>query len=282
MKEVEKIFNKIGYKYGYYDVFSDLCTIAVCCFALGRYEDDYFAAFNKYDKETQKLFPELLAQIVLAYEENAHQDCGDGGAWCDPLGRLFEMYSSKMGRQAMGQFFTPEHICDLMARLTNDAEAKGSVCDPSCGSGRNLIAHSKMHVNNRLNCFYVGADLDSLCCRMTVLNLVFNGMKGVVIHMDSLSMEVFGGYRVHLPETGMGIVKLTKEQAMSYVMTSKKDKTEDNVTGVTVTEVTEIKIPAKPTKEQFEQLSLFAESKPKKTVTFADCKNTEQLSLFDF
>lgn len=266
MKEVEKIFDKIGYKYNYYEVFSDLCTMTVCAFSLGKYEDDYFQALNKYDKQTQQLFPELLAQIMLAFERNAHNDCADTGAsWCDPLGRLFEMYSGKMGKSAMGQFFTPEHICDLMARLTCEHEAKGSVNDPSCGSGRNLIAHSKMHPNNRLNCFYVGQDLDSLCCKMTAINMMFNGMKGVVIHMNSLSMEIFGGYRVYLAETRMGIVKLNKAQAASYILESKPVETKA----------------IEPTPEQKEQLSLFPDNKPAKQIVYADPAKAEQLSLFD-
>jgi len=43
------------------------------------------------------------------------------------------------------------------------------------------------------------------------------GMKGVIIHMDALRMEIFKGYRIYLPETGLGVIQLTKQECHKYL-----------------------------------------------------------------
>jgi type I restriction enzyme M protein len=113
----------------------------------------------------------------------------------------------------MGQFFTPPQVCDLMARIVDAGPATGWVADPAAGSGRNLLAHCRLHASNRLQCWYVAQDLDRMCVRMSVINLLMHGMSGYSIHCNTLSMEVFGGYWVFLPETGMGLRKITLEAA---------------------------------------------------------------------
>ena len=61
-------------------------------------------------------------------------------------------------------------------------------------------------------------DLDKRCVNMTTLNMFFYSMDGIVIHMDSLSNEVFSGYRVYLPTTFKGIQPLTKNQCLEYLL----------------------------------------------------------------
>lgn len=50
------------------------------------------------------------------------------------------------------------------------------------------------------------------------------GMKGVVIHMNSLSLDIYGGYRVYLPETGLGIKPLSMAQCHQYVFGTSTEK----------------------------------------------------------
>src|SRR5690606_18678915 len=84
------------------------------------------------------------------------------------------------------------------------------------GSARTLIAFDRRHPQNRFKNFYVAQDLDSRCIKMSVLNMYMHGMKGLVMHMDTLRMEIFGGYRIYLPDTCMGIRPLTKDETIAY------------------------------------------------------------------
>jgi len=57
---------------------------------------------------------------------------------------------------------------------------------------------------------------------MCVLNFVMYGLRGAVIHMDTISLKIFGGYRIWLPETGLMVQPLTSEQCKAYVFEQKK------------------------------------------------------------
>lgn len=65
------------------------------------------------------------------------------GEWLDVFGILYEeMYLSRGKASKTGQFFTPQSISDLMARIsTLGAEDHGKVNDCAAGSGRLLLAH---------------------------------------------------------------------------------------------------------------------------------------------
>jgi hypothetical protein len=56
------------------------------------------------------------------------------------------------------------------------------------------------------------------------------GMKGVVIYMNTLSMQVYFGFRIYLPETGLGVLKLSEQERLSYI-TTKSDEEQKQATG---------------------------------------------------
>ena len=161
--------------------------------------------------------------MIMDYEATTTAD----GGWTDLLGRCYEENASQSGRSNMGQFFTPEHLCTLMGQLlknTDDLEEKEDITVNDCASGssRNLIAHCRMHPNNRLKAFYVAQDLDYTCVKMSVLNYIMFGMKGVVIHMNTISMEVYRGYRVYLLETGLGVRPMSKNECLQFLLADKE------------------------------------------------------------
>lgn len=215
-KEIEKI----AYRHQIVRVFDDFLQMAICAFSFGKMEDRYAEICQRYDPDERKMFGNVLGAMVLDYEDAAD----NAGSWGDVLGRYFEQTNSSSQASAMGQFFTPEHICDLMARITVPQDQQGqsvTVNDPSCGSGRNLIAHCRLHPDNRMGCFYTACDLDYRCVNMTALNFVMYGMRGVVIHMNTLSLKIYSGYRVYLPETGLGIQPLTDAQCREFLFSQK-------------------------------------------------------------
>jgi len=108
----------------------------------------------------------------------------------DPLGEFYMMHIS---HGHLGQYFTPEHVTDMMAQISigDNPQPGQTVLDPACGSGRALLSAAK--INRHLR-FY-GADLDHICCKMALINMLMNSLTGEIAHMNSLSNEFFRGYR---------------------------------------------------------------------------------------
>lgn len=138
---------------------------------------------NAQKKLTGHPKKELLANVFTEIGELSE---GFG----DPLGALYEEMVSK-GHN--GQFFTPEPIAALMAQIsiTSETPARQTVFDPACGSGRLLLAAAKI---NRHLLFY-GADIDELCCKICVVNMLLNSLTGEIAHMDSLANHFYKGYK---------------------------------------------------------------------------------------
>jgi hypothetical protein len=44
--------------------------------------------------------------------------------------------------------------------------------------------------------------------------------------MDALKKEIFKGYRIYLPETGIGVVPLSKTECSKYLFTQKEKEKE--------------------------------------------------------
>jgi len=108
----------------------------------------------------------------------------------DPLGEFYMMHVS---HGHLGQYFTPEPIADFMAQVSlgENPQPGQTILDPACGSGRALLAAAR--INRHLH-FY-GADLDITCCKMALVNMLFNSLTGEIAHMNSLSNEFYRGYR---------------------------------------------------------------------------------------
>ena len=101
----------------------------------------------------------MFGHLVSATEETR----------ADILGDLFQG-SITYGER--GQFMTPESICEMMAAMSlpqeqTDLDARRTVNDPCCGSGRMLLASAKIQPNWH----FVGQDVDLRCTRMTAINL---------------------------------------------------------------------------------------------------------------
>jgi type I restriction enzyme M protein len=174
MKNFSKSMEQIAYKHTINNVFDDFLTIAICSLTFGKMEQEYLNVIKKYDKKEIILFSEAFANLILDYEEISKD-----GDWGDVLGEYYMSINSQSNASNRGQFFTPVSICKMMAEMVEEKKiiVGISVNDCSCGSSRNLIAHSRLNPENRLNTFYVGQDLDLRCVKMSVLNFFFYGIK---------------------------------------------------------------------------------------------------------
>lgn len=115
----------------------------------------------------------------------------------DILGHFYEeLIQSKSKASTLGQAFTPSTVTDLMSELAIkvDDNKIGVANDPACGSSRTLLA---AHVESQGNLICIGQDLDLTSCQMSVLNFFSHGVRGTILHMDTLTQEVYQGWRIN-------------------------------------------------------------------------------------
>lgn len=192
-KEFIKTFHTLSYNHRTWDVWQDLIVMCACAISNSLDKENYecrekryLETVNKYTKEEQKIFPELVACITMALEENPEQDF---------LGKLFmELNLSDKSRD---QFFTPYHVCELMADVTvenalSEVQSKGyiSVYDPCCGAGATLIASihtikkqlekSTPPLNYQNYILVAAQDIDETVALMCYIQLSLLGVAGYV------------------------------------------------------------------------------------------------------
>ena len=147
-------------------------------------EEHYLKIIRKYHKQEQKLFPELAAQTVLALEKNPEQDF---------LGGIF--MELKLGDEHDGQFFTPYHVCDMMAKIaigdiSKEIDQKGyiTIHDPCCGAGATLIAGvhearrqlEKQNLNYQNHVLVAAQDIDEVVALMCYIQLSLLGVAAYI------------------------------------------------------------------------------------------------------
>ena len=153
---------------------------------------------KKYQEMASKMTPEMLssyarmfALLTLAPREHAEDPC-------DILGDVY--HELRLNNEWNGQFFTPDHICRLMAQLTNidvpeDKEGPITINEPTCGSGTMIIgavwAMQRKGIDYRRKSFFVAQDIDIRCVWMAYIQLSLYGIPAVVIHGNTLTMETW-------------------------------------------------------------------------------------------
>ena len=195
-KFISDSIRKLGAKYGTYEAFKDVVICLAYSFANATYfkeerEKEYLRIINKYSKEEQQLFPQILTALVNEYTKSTEP--------IDILGDIYE--NLNLIKKDSSQFFTPLEICDLIARVTttkddteNTIKEKGYIVisDSTCGSWRILYAAynellDKKVPNNKI--LLQGDDLDLTCCCMTYIQLSLMGANAVIHHQNTLTMD---------------------------------------------------------------------------------------------
>ena len=118
-----------------------------------------------------------------------------GKYYYDYLGVFYEdVIQSKYKAGTNGQFFTPQDVSKLMASICMDTEKDNSIInDCACGSGRLLLDSHSFNPSAIL----IGQDLGPVACKMAVLNFYVSGVRGSVIHQNTLTAESFECWRVN-------------------------------------------------------------------------------------
>lgn len=184
MKDINKLitlFEQYAHGQNYSTAFSDLL-------------DHFLIGFKYYESEEEQA--NALNQLAVYKKKELHRalliEIGElAEGFNDPLGELYERLISN-GKN--GQFFTPTPVASLMASIVaiETMQPGQSVYDQTCGSGRMLLLAAK--INRHLR-FY-GADIDVMCCKMALANMLLYSLTGEIAHMDTLANSFYRAYKI--------------------------------------------------------------------------------------
>ncbi len=202
-KKFIDIFNKICNRHQSWQVWQDFVNMSACAIANSvdrrsdvwkAREDSYMKTVKRYSKEELDLISELLSITTFALEENPAQDF---------LGKFYMQFH--LENKWHGQFFTPWHIAELMAKMLIGDDLKEkivsegyvSVNDPCCGAGCMLIAFANickddLNVNYQKDVLFVGQDVDPIVAKMCYIQISLLGCPGYIVIGNSLTEPIIG------------------------------------------------------------------------------------------
>lgn len=207
-KEILKIFESLRYKRDLWSVYSDfleMTSIAISNSAerfflpanFEKREQRYLDLAKAYEKEELLKMSEVFNLFVKLQDYNLQSQ----GAK-DILGGL--LMNLGLEDKWAGQFFTPDHVANLMAKLTYTEEGlkkeikeRGFVyaSDPAVGGGVTMIGLFNALLDYGLNpqkyLFIECGDLDKRACFMTYIQLATLGIPAIVKNQDAITGKVF-------------------------------------------------------------------------------------------
>ena len=194
----QEIINKIRDMSKYYSghqVFRDwievyALAIANVCEPEGtvvwnKREQQYLNTISKYQTAEVDGFAELGGLLTLALEKDMS----------DILGSVY--MGIETGNKATGQFFTPDNISQLVARLMDDkvvsTDMPIKLHEPACGSSGMIIAYARTLRDKDINYQKLldikASDIDFACVYMSYIQPSLLGIKAVIARQDSLLWE---------------------------------------------------------------------------------------------
>ena len=186
--EWNKAFDKLRHKHDTWYIFRDFLDMTIDNFTIPD-QQPLFENKDKYTEEEYGYFGELFTAYVH------HMDKAlETKLYYDFLGTWWEN-DVNMTNKFKAQFFTPVDVCDIMVALTVGDDTEGepkTMYDCCCGSGRFGLAYHHYRPKD----YFFFNDLDQYAVKMTILNMLFHGMQGVVAYMNTLTEEVFECWRV--------------------------------------------------------------------------------------
>ena len=177
-KDFKKGFEKLAFKHGYFQVFENFLDCAINSFSFNYSPDTMESIRKRYNEEERQIFGQLIFDWIKCCNEEIQTD----NSWFDFFGHFYEENAISK-QKGFAQYFTPPTICDFMVKILDPTE-KESIAEPACGSGRfNLAVHAQ---NPKL--FHHANDLDFTCVKMSALNFMIHGIKGVITCEDTLNI----------------------------------------------------------------------------------------------
>lgn len=196
--EIIKQIQKMAGRYSVYEIFADwikLTAIAISnsvdVLHYEQRETQYMETIGKYSSEEGKLFGKLCGLLTMAMDQEMS----------DILGYIY-MHLEISGKH-LGQFFTPYHVCQLMAKMSffNIKERDGpytTLNEPAVGAGANIIAFceemKRQGINYQSKVLVIAQDLDWKCVYMSYVQFALYGIPAIVVQGNTLTAPYTGGY----------------------------------------------------------------------------------------
>lgn len=202
--------------------FGDFCRMAACCLAAGTREQEYLEIAERYQASELELFSQALAALVLEMEQKPFEDL---------LGPYYLEVASKSTQDARGEFYTPESISRLIARMLFDADRfkqenrAVTVCEPACGAGGMVLAIGELmaphHVDLlRFTCW----DLNPVAADMCFINTTLWGIPAEIVWGDTLRHNIHGSWKnLHWMRVGEDMRRLLANLSTPLKTTPKPD-----------------------------------------------------------
>lgn len=170
---------------------------------LQRRDPEYLEHIKPYvnNAEIGKRPVDQLANAFAELMLQMQQNCTD---------ILGYMFTTEITRGENGQFFTPDTICELSAKIMigEPVTEKPNISDPACGSGAMLIAGIKQAPNG----FFCGIDVDARCCKMATLNMLFRNVNSIIIHGNTLTLEIYTAWETKRTYLGGEVRQLAEHE----------------------------------------------------------------------
>lgn len=147
-------------------------------------EGDIKGLFDDLDVNSAKLGNTVAARnakLVRILNEIGNLPLGDFSSHSiDMFGDAYEflmtMYASSAGKSG-GEFFTPQDVSELLARLTLVGKTKvNGVYDPACGSGSLLLRFAKIIGQENIDRGYFGQEINLTTYNLARINMFLHGV----------------------------------------------------------------------------------------------------------
>lgn len=146
INEIVNEINSLSGTYSGYDIFSDWVKSLALSISNSTdlihgevwncREEEYLSIVRKHGSGTMQGFVKLSGMLTMALEEEIQ----------DVLGEVY--MAAGLGNKNTGQFFTPFHVSEAVARMTVpediSPERPYRINEPSCGGGGMIIAAVKV------------------------------------------------------------------------------------------------------------------------------------------
>lgn len=210
-----KILNATApYKHRY-EVFRDFVTMSACSLhntlhKEEKREAEYLKIISDYKSDDQKRFPKLLALLVQLLEDEPK----------DVLGQLY--MELEIGNKNQGQFFTPNDVSELMARMVMGETIQQArsqefitISEPACGAGGMVLALVKLFVLDKLNpaekMWVQCIDVDRTAALMCYVQLSLWNVPAQVLVGNTLSLEMRESWYTPAHHLGLWNGKLRRQ-----------------------------------------------------------------------
>lgn len=189
LKTLDEITAKSGDRPS--EVWRRFVAMSYAALSYGQQEKVYHDAIARIKEKRPilELYAKAFAQLVDTYEK--------GARFKDHLGENHMELLGQRASQQTGEYFTPENLCVMMAKMTMGAVPSDEVIrfhEPASGSGRTILAAARVieEQGGRAQQLKVTAcDLTQTCAQMTYINLALWAIPAQVIHGNTLTREVF-------------------------------------------------------------------------------------------